>query len=246
LTLVELIARRGFALATLHLVAALAIVVGAVGWLLSALGTGHQAALSHFMVFGTVFILGANLFFNFRLWLSAVSSATSNDKLHMRGAFFLQTDLVGASCCRPISRIAWCCRSTFPGDLAWSGTKLPCMHFGRKFRNRRLSKRAKADGNRGYGSAHRNENRRAIIREFSEMRNEWATDDDEIGLILIDVDYFKRFNDGLGHQAGDDCLIKLAHVLSETAASEQCHCGSLRRRRIRCPLPVTDGLIFMR
>src|SRR5262249_16868286 len=66
LALIEISIRRGATLATLHSVAALAIVFGALGWLLFALGTDHQQELAHFMVFGTVFTLGANLFFRFR------------------------------------------------------------------------------------------------------------------------------------------------------------------------------------
>jgi len=34
-----------------------------------------------------------------------------------------------------------------------------------------------------------------------------------LALILLDVDYFKQFNDRYGHQAGDDCLKQLALLL---------------------------------
>ncbi|RMH61294.1 MAG: diguanylate cyclase [Zetaproteobacteria bacterium] len=37
-----------------------------------------------------------------------------------------------------------------------------------------------------------------------------------LALLLLDVDYFKRYNDYYGHQAGDVCLQKVARVLKDT------------------------------
>ena len=35
-----------------------------------------------------------------------------------------------------------------------------------------------------------------------------------LALAFVDIDYFKRYNDHYGHQAGDDCLRKVAHAIA--------------------------------
>lgn len=50
------------------------------------------------------------------------------------------------------------------------------------------------------------------------LENEWRRsrrDNTPLALLLIDIDYFKQFNDQYGHQSGDECLQKIAKVLQD-------------------------------
>lgn len=57
-------------------------------------------------------------------------------------------------------------------------------------------------------------NRRYLDERLSAELARAAREQDELSLIMIDVDFFKRFNDRYGHAAGDDCLRMVARVLA--------------------------------
>jgi diguanylate cyclase (GGDEF)-like protein len=52
----------------------------------------------------------------------------------------------------------------------------------------------------------------ALRQEFRRS----ARDESPLSLVFCDIDYFKRFNDTYGHQAGDDCLVRVAQAMDET------------------------------
>jgi diguanylate cyclase (GGDEF)-like protein len=60
----------------------------------------------------------------------------------------------------------------------------------------------------------------ALAAELSRARRTGTP----LGLVMLDVDHFKRFNDRHGHQAGDDALVSVARVLNEVARAEDRAC----------------------
>lgn len=58
-------------------------------------------------------------------------------------------------------------------------------------------------------------NRRSIDRRLPEIAEGSVMADEVIGVMMIDVDHFKRFNDLWGHQAGDRCLVEVARAAGD-------------------------------
>jgi diguanylate cyclase (GGDEF)-like protein len=59
-------------------------------------------------------------------------------------------------------------------------------------------------------------NRRRFDEFFDEEWRRAVRNGSSLSLIMADVDYFKAFNDTQGHQAGDDCLKRVAGALNRS------------------------------
>ena len=74
--------------------------------------------------------------------------------------------------------------------------------------NRRLSTLSTTDSLTGLANR----------RKFDEVwQTEWQRSVRQgmpLAVIMLDVDFFKRYNDHCGHQAGDACLQQVAHILA--------------------------------
>ena len=85
-------------------------------------------------------------------------------------------------------------------------------------------------------------------RRFDEfLAMEWARSQrgaTPLGLVMIDVDYFKRYNDTFGHAGGDDCLRSVAGELSRQVRRPSDLAARYGGEEFACVLPGTglDGL----
>jgi two-component system, chemotaxis family, response regulator WspR len=73
--------------------------------------------------------------------------------------------------------------------------------------NRELQRLSSLDGLTGIA------NRRQFDKTLEQEWQRALRNCTELALIMIDIDYFKPFNDTYGHQAGDDCLKNVALAL---------------------------------
>jgi diguanylate cyclase (GGDEF)-like protein len=56
-------------------------------------------------------------------------------------------------------------------------------------------------------------NRRALDQFLQAEKSRASRCNDKLALLMVDIDYFKNYNDHYGHQRGDDCLRDVAQAL---------------------------------
>jgi len=76
--------------------------------------------------------------------------------------------------------------------------------------NRKLQDLASQDGLTGLC------NRRSMDLRIDALWDKALAHQEPLGLLMIDIDNFKKFNDHYGHQAGDDCLHRVAQAIDAT------------------------------
>lgn len=100
--------------------------------------------------------------------------------------------------------------------------------------NGRLQALAITDGLTGLA------NRRSIDEYLIQAYHRHHRSQQPLSILMIDVDHFKSYNDTLGHQAGDDCLRKIAKSFSHIKRRKDDLIGRYGGEEFVFILPSTD------
>lgn len=84
-------------------------------------------------------------------------------------------------------------------------------------------------------------NRRSFDRELASLWRQAQRNQLPLSLIMLDVDYFKRYNDHYGHQAGDACLQQIAEAMQQPLNRPQDFVARYGGEEFACILPATDA-----
>jgi len=101
--------------------------------------------------------------------------------------------------------------------------------------NRQLKELSEVDGLTGVA------NRRKLDAYLKEEWERCRRDQLPVSLLLVDVDYFKTFNDQFGHQTGDRILVDVANALERTMRRKTDFIGRYGGDEFAVVLHNTDG-----
>ncbi|MDD5755447.1 MAG: diguanylate cyclase, partial [Methylococcales bacterium] len=82
-------------------------------------------------------------------------------------------------------------------------------------------------------------NRRCFDEQLAHEWHRATRTNQSLALAMIDVDWFKKYNDHYGHQAGDDCLRQVAMVLTHSAKRDSDFVARYGGEEFALILPMT-------
>ncbi|CDZ55101.1 GGDEF domain-containing protein, partial CDS, partial [Neorhizobium galegae bv. officinalis] len=208
LCMLELLLYRKARADTVDMAAAVSVLAAYLVWLLTAQMTTVRDAFSYYMVFGAIFMMSVNLFFSFRFPVALAASATNMFififALYLFAPMLLLHKLIlGAFC---ISCFVF---------TSYVNLQLNRERYKVFLNALEASLQQAAADERGKALLHLSntdsltdlENRRAIDQRLRDYWQCWLDHRAPFAVLLIDVDYFKHYNDCYGHQEGDRCLV---------------------------------------
>ncbi|MCJ2087200.1 EAL domain-containing protein [Methylobacterium sp. E-005] len=204
---------------------ALGIYVGFAAWLFLAAQSSDTTAMLYYAGYGLIFMFVANLFFDLSFKLALISSGLiaftflawaleyANDRTYISSF----VSLYAFSLLLTLFLNFKYNRERFRVYL--NSCRAEIGHQEAIRRGEELYRLSTTDALTGLA------NRRAID---GVLQNLWVKSvelGEPFGVILIDVDFFKLYNDHYGHQQGDRCLAMLSKAMREVAERRRCALG---------------------
>ncbi|SIO12176.1 GGDEF domain-containing response regulator [Halodesulfovibrio marinisediminis] len=84
------------------------------------------------------------------------------------------------------------------------------------------------------------QNKRQFNKNFTNEWNRAYRNQSPLSLVLIDLDFFKAYNDTYGHAKGDECLVQVAQMLSETVKRDVDKTARIGGEEFAIILPDTE------
>lgn len=142
-----------------------------------------------YMLMGMLFTpaLSSGLFVLAAYLVGAIVTHLPKDQLIYNGTILLFSNVLGAAACYRLEHLRR--RAFLEAQL--------------------LRDMANRDGLTGI------HNRRAFDENLNRLWQQSIRDHQSMALLLVDIDHFKAYNDYYGHQAGDQCLRQVAHILTQ-------------------------------
>ncbi|CDZ30737.1 GGDEF and EAL domain-containing protein [Neorhizobium galegae] len=220
LCILEFLLYRNAKADTVDMVAAASVLAAYLVWLLTAQMTTVKDAFSYYMVFGAIFMMSVNLFFSFRFPVALAASATNMlifiVALYLFAPMLLLHKLIlGAFCisCFIFTSYVNLQLNRERYKVFLNALEASLQQAAADERGKALLQLSNTDSLTGL------ENRRAIDQRLRDYWERWQDHRVPFAVLLIDVDYFKHYNDCYGHQEGDRCLVAVSHLLQSVASS---------------------------
>ncbi|MDY8107661.1 EAL domain-containing protein [Fulvimarina sp. 2208YS6-2-32] len=219
----------------------LAIIACYAAWLFSATQTADVLALSYYLVYGALFMMVASLFFDFPIPIALrtclailagglVSVYWIPQPMENYGLAFA---IFYFGCFAAVSYVNW----KLDRERYYVFLNALKAEIGQREVEKRgndLLMLSRTDPLTGLF------NRRATDEKLARFWQGWLQSEQSFAILLIDVDYFKPYNDHYGHQNGDECLVRLADVFSSIARSRDCATGRYGGEEFIFIMPTDD------
>lgn len=210
---------RGVRSSLIELQCAMGVVVGFAAWLMLISFSEHTSNVLLYTAYGTVFMMVANLFFNLHFRIALITSGLITVIFFVATAFVFEAGYHFVVATGSLYLLSFVLTLFINWKLNRERYSVFLNSLSAELRQRQarergdqLLKLSTTDALTGLS------NRRATDDFLQELWREWRSSSAPFAVILIDIDYFKMYNDFYGHQKGDACLVTVAQAMDGVVA----------------------------